>query len=83
MGQWDKDYYWVVLCKNPGNHPLFEHIILLGETDSISPPPALQSMFTARCSKCGEEYSYQASEVLRYEATPPDRFVPHPLFVEA
>ena len=87
MGQWDKDYYWVVLCKNPGNHlhkcRPFEHIILLGETDSISPPPALQSTFQARCAKCGQEHSYQATEVLRYEATPPDQFVPHPLFVEA
>ena len=87
MGEWDKDYYWVVLCKNPGHHlhrsTLFEHIILLGETDSVSPPPALRSSFKAKCDECGKEYTYQSSEVMRYEAVPPDRFVPHPLFVEA
>lgn len=78
-------YYWVVVCKNHRYHQrqniFFGHKIPLGETDSYSPPPALDGSFTVRCNDCWQEYSYKPSEVLRFEAEDMDFSAPHPLFL--
>lgn len=78
------DYFWVVLCKNTRFHRkgnLFhQHTIPLGETDAITPMPALSDPIRVRCDNCGEEYAYKAKEVLRAEIEVPEKFVPHPSF---
>jgi hypothetical protein len=82
--EFDKEYYWVVLCKNRIFHyrqnTSSGHKILLGETDPVSPPPRLESPFSAICDDCGKEYTYRPSEVLRFETEPPRVFLTHPLF---
>jgi hypothetical protein len=88
MGTWspweDANYCWVVICKNKKFHRhtnlLYGHKIPLGETDAISPVPALSSAFVARCDECDEERSYEPEEVLRVEMNLPEGFTPHPLF---
>ena len=79
-------YFWVVLCKNHWFHVrknlFFRHKILLGETDAITPRPAIDQRFKVRCDECGKEYTYKSSEVLRVEQEPPEGFTPHPLFRE-
>ena len=88
MGAWspweDANYCWVVICKNKKFHRqtnvMFGHKIPLGETDALSPLPALSGSFPARCDECDDEYHYDPAEVLRVELTLPDKFVPHPLF---
>jgi hypothetical protein len=84
---WDEEnqeYYWVVLCKNHQYHfkqsQAAGHPILLGETDSVSPPPHLEMDFTVDCEDCGREYSYRPRELLRYQTEPPASLVAHPLF---
>lgn len=75
---WDEEheeYYWVVLCKNH-HYQLKQsqaagHPILLGETDSVSPPPHLETDFKVRCDDCGKEFSYGPRELLRHETEPP------------
>jgi len=59
---------------------MFGHKIPLGETDAVSPPPALTGAFSARCDECGEEHEYKPDEVLRAELELPASFTPHPLF---
>ncbi len=86
LGYWeDRDYCWVVLCRHFWIHGrenvFYRHRIVLGETDSVSPPPTLKGRFTVRCDSCGREYRYKPSEVLRCEMDLPDSFKPHPLFV--
>jgi hypothetical protein len=84
MTEPDKEYYWVVLCKNwlfRFRHD-YRHRILLGVTDSYSSPPTLNGPFKAQCNDCGKEYVYHSGEVLRFETVPPEAFVPHPLFSE-
>ena len=80
------EYYWIVLCKNHHYHlkqsQASGHPILLGETDSVSPPPYLERDFKTRCDDCGKEYSYSPRALLRYETEPPASFVAHPLFVD-
>jgi hypothetical protein len=80
----DSGYCWVVLCKNTWFHirkQLFSsHRIPLGETDAVSPLPALSGPFQVRCDECGAEYTYKRSDLRRYEQELPDSFVPHPLF---
>ena len=80
----EREYYWVVLCKNQFHHFLQNHfvghVILLGETDSVSPPPAIGAGFKARCDECGKEYSYRSKDLLRFETEPPESFLPHPQF---
>ena len=80
----DSRYFWVVFCRNNWFHVrrnlFFRHKILLGETDAITPRPALGQRFKARCDECGKEYTYKPSEVLRVEQEPPEEFKPHPLF---
>lgn len=82
----DSRYFWVVLCKNHWFHVrknlFFRHKILLGETDAITPRPAIDQRFKVRCDECGKEYTYKPSEVLRVEHEPPEPFTPHPLFRE-
>ncbi|HEV2195826.1 MAG TPA: hypothetical protein VGR55_09590 [Candidatus Acidoferrum sp.] len=82
----DSQYSWVVFCKNRFYHlrqNLFHrHRIPLGLTDAVSPRPAIDARFRARCDDCGKEYLYAPSEVLRYEQEPPEDFQPHPLFRE-
>ena len=84
-GPWDDpSYCWVVLCKNRWFHMrqnmFYRYRILIGETDAVSPPPALHAPFSVTCDNCGREYHYKPSEVLRYEAEVPKAFKPHPLF---
>jgi hypothetical protein len=83
---WDEEYFWVVLCKN---HPFHRkqslaaaHPILLGETDSVSPPPHLEMNFLVTCDDCGKEYKYNPRELLRHQTEPPASFSAHPLFAE-
>ncbi|HLV88458.1 MAG TPA: hypothetical protein VKV39_15845 [Candidatus Sulfotelmatobacter sp.] len=81
---YDTDYYWVVSCKNRRfhhkNNTSYEHLILLGETDSFASPPMLPELLKVRCDSCGEEHSYKRKEVLRAEVGVPDQFAPHPAF---
>ena len=57
------NYCWVVICKNKRFHQhtnlMFGHKIPLGEADAVSPPPALNRHFRARCDECEEEYDYE------------------------
>jgi hypothetical protein len=80
----DRDYFWVVLCKNHRFHHKgnlsYAHQIMLGETDAYSPPPMLTQKVTVRCDSCGETYSYKATEILRNVMEIPTEFVAHPLF---
>lgn len=78
------DYFWVVICKNHRFHHKgntgYEHHILLGETDAISPLPMLTEQIKVRCDSCGEESSYKSTEVMRAQLEVPSNFAPHPLF---
>ena len=80
----DSNYCWVVLCKNRWFHlrrSLFSsHRIPLGETDAVTPMPALDAPFPVRCDECGAERLYKPSDVRRYEQEFPDSFMAHPLF---
>lgn len=80
----DRRYFWVVLCKNHWFHVpknlFFRHRIPLGETDAVTPCPAVDCRFRVRCDECGKEYLYKPSQVMRSEQEPPDFFTPHPLF---
>jgi hypothetical protein len=82
----ESGYFWVVLCKNRiyhyFQHRSVRHPILLGETDSVSPPPLLPASFRARCDECGREYKYRPGQLLRFETDPPAEFVAHALFFE-
>jgi hypothetical protein len=86
MMEFDKEYYWVVLCKNNLFHYRQNrstgHRILLGETDAVLPAPHLRVPFKAICDDCGKEYTYVPSELLRFETEPPPGFVAHPLFAD-
>ncbi len=58
---WENSRYcWVVLCKNHWFHVrrniLFRHRIALGETDAVTPRPAIDAHFRVRCDECGKEY---------------------------
>ena len=55
---------------------MFGHKILLGETDTYEPPPALDGPFTAYCDECGKECSYEPGDVLRFEIELPALFQP-------
>jgi hypothetical protein len=80
---WDTSQYcWVVICKNrrfhdQGNLGFGHRILPLGETDAITPRPALSGPLAVRCDECGEEYSYEPAEVLRFEEGVPESFIPH------
>ena len=83
MMEFEKEYYWVVLCKNRLFHYRQNissgHKILLAETDAVSPPTRLESPFS---DDCGKEYTYKPSEVLRFETELPPVFLTHPLFAD-
>ena len=70
--EFDKEYYWVVLCKNNLFHYRQNrstgHRILLGETDAVLPAPHLRVPFKAICDDCGKEYTYVPSELLRSDS---------------
>ncbi len=76
-------YFWIVLCKNRLHHFLrsiwVKHPILLGEADSVSPPPLIGD-FLVKCDECGKEFRYHPRELMRFETEPRRPFVPHPLF---
>ena len=78
------DYCWVVVCKNHGFHGrgnfFSAHRIPLGETDEVLSRPKINRAFRVRCDECGKEYTYQPSDVLKYEMEVPASFVAHPLF---
>ena len=84
----DSRYFWGVLCKSRWFHIRqslslnFRQKIPLAETDAVSPCPLSGILpFTVRCDKCGKEFSYRPSDVLRFELEDvPDSFTPHPLF---
>jgi hypothetical protein len=82
----DNRYFWVVLCKNRWFHMReslslnYRQRIPLAETDSVAACPIGNTTFNVRCDKCGKEYSYRASDVLKFELEAPDSFTPHPLF---
>jgi hypothetical protein len=80
----DRNYCWVVLCKNHWYHLtknfLFKHRIPLGYADAYMTAPSLNGHFSVKCDVCGAVYSYEPSEVLRVEQELPDSFEPHPLF---
>ena len=80
----DSNYCWVVVCKNHGFHGRGNfysvHRIPLGETDAVMPRPGINKAFRVRCDECGKEYTYQPSDVLKYEMEVPASFVVHPLF---
>jgi hypothetical protein len=87
MSDWeDKQYFWVVICKNHHFHEnrniWFGHRILLGETDSFSDLPITAPRIVVRCDECGKEYEYSQKEILKFESDPVDSFVEHPLFRE-
>ena len=82
-------YFWVVLCKNRLFHIRetlsfnYRERIPLGETDAVTPCPIVNCSFNVRCDKCGKEYSYKSSDVLKFELDPaPESFTLHPLFRE-
>lgn len=82
----ETQYYWTVLCKTHF-HPLRQnrvagHPILLGEADTVSPPPRIPRSFKVKCDACGREHAYDPHELLRYETEPPEGFVAHPLFTD-
>lgn len=86
---WDsenQEYFWIVLCKNYHYHrkqsQAAGHPILLGETDSVSPPPNLEEKFAVTCDDCGTEYLYRPRDVVRFETEPPESFSVHPLFAD-
>src|SRR4029077_6629355 len=85
----DSRYFWVVLCKNRLFHIRkslslnYRERIALAETDSVTACPIGNITFNVRCDKCGKEYSYRASDVLKFELEAPELFTPHPLFAEA
>ena len=83
----EEQYCWVVICKNRKFHKqqnLFAgHKIPLGETDAFSPPPALNGQLTVRCDECGQETTYESSEVVRFQMGLAPNFRPHPLFVNS
>jgi hypothetical protein len=81
-----QSYCWVVICKNhiyhiPRNF-IYRHKIPLAETDAITSRPPVKVPFRVRCDRCGREYVYKPSEVLRIEKELPEGFIPHPLFRE-
>src|SRR5215472_11494647 len=80
----DSNYCWVVVCKNHGFHGrgnfFSAHRIPLGETDAVMPRPRINKPFRVRCDECGKEYTYQPSDVLKYEMEVPPSFTVHPLF---
>jgi len=83
----DNRYFWVVLCNYRWFHIresrsiFFRYRIALGETDAIAACPVVDGSFMARCDKCGQEASYRASDLFRFELdNPPEPFTPHPLF---
>ena len=84
----DNRYFWVVLCKNRWFHMRdslslnYRQRIPLGETDAVTPSPIGNYTSIVRCDKCGKEYSYRASDVLKFEMEPPESLTPHPLFAE-
>ena len=76
-------YFWVVPCKNRGVHNKYnlfsKHAIPLAEADEVSSTPQVKA-FTVRCDDCGEEYAYEANDVLRAELFDVGAFTTHPLF---
>jgi len=87
MGAWNPwenpSYCWVVICKNTKAHRdtnvMFGHKIPLGETDAFEHLPVSEP-FVVRCDECGDDRSYEPSEVLRLELALPESFTPHPRF---
>ena len=78
-------YYWVVICKNRKFHEQQNiysgHKIALCETDEFTPPPQMEP-FTVRCDECGENQSYDASDLVRFQMQLVPNFKPHPLFAD-
>jgi hypothetical protein len=87
MSEWeDRQYFWVVVCKNHRFHNheniWFGHRILLGETDSVSSLPITEKLISVRCDDCHKEFEYGLKEILKFESEPVATFVEHPLFRE-
>jgi hypothetical protein len=80
----DPSIAWIVICKNAKAHPqtnmMIGHKIPLRETDAVQALP-VSGPFIVRCDECGEAYSYEPSDVLRFAMQLPQSFKPHPRFV--
>src|SRR5205823_1244835 len=50
------------------------------ENPAVWPRPNIDQPFGVRCDECGKEYTYQPSDVLKYEMEVPASFAVHPLF---
>jgi hypothetical protein len=78
-------YFWVVICKNRKFHEQQNiysgHKIALCETDEFTPPPQMEP-FTVRCDECGENQSYDASDLVRFQMPLVPNFKPHALFAD-
>jgi len=84
MTGWENPAYcWIVICKNTKVHRhanvMFGHRIPLAETDAFE-PMTVSGPFYVRCDDCGQEYSYEPSEVMRVEMEIPELFTTHPRF---
>jgi hypothetical protein len=77
-------YYWVVTYNNETFHreknPFAGHRIPLAETDPHAAHPDAVGRLSVRCDECGNEYSYEAQDVILWNGTPP-LFTPHPKFI--
>jgi hypothetical protein len=77
-------YFWVVICRNTKAHNsenlMFGHRIPLAETDAFESLPATGPLLVT-CDACGEDYTYEPSEVLRLEMEAPEGFTTHPRFL--
>lgn len=78
------NYFWVVICRNTKAHNsenlMFGHRIPLAETDAFESLPATGPLLVT-CDGCGEDYTYEPSEVLRLEREAPEGFTTHPRFL--
>jgi hypothetical protein len=76
-------YCWVVICKNAKAHNsenmMFGHKIALAETDAFESLP-VSGPFLVHCDECGQEHSYEPTDVVRLEFEPPNGFTIHPRF---
>jgi hypothetical protein len=76
-------YCWVVICKNTKAHNsenmMVGHKIPLAETDAFEPLP-VSGPFLVQCDECGEELSYEPSDIARLEFEVPVGFTTHPRF---
>ena len=87
MGAWNpwenSAYCWVVICKNAKVHSSANvnagHKIPLAETDAFEVLP-VSAPIEVQCDACGEERTYEPSDIVRLEFNVPEGFATHPRF---